>query len=54
MIEDHVVKAVTDISNARIKKNFPLLDKHFDEAEVRVICEAMYDLYEKILEKEKK
>ena len=53
MIDDHIIKAVTTIANARRKKEYPLTgENHYDIADGRYFCEAMYDLSEKILEKE--
>ena len=54
MIDDFVVESVTRVSNARIKKLYPLLEKHFSTAEVKIVCEAMYEICKKILEKEEK
>jgi len=44
MIDEAVIKGVTEVANARMKKAYPLLDKHFCEYEVGVVCEAYCDL----------
>lgn len=51
MIDDILIKSVTQIANAKYRKEFPLCGENwFKEPEVRYICEAFYELALKILE----
>lgn len=49
-MDDVMIQGVRKIANARIRREYPLLDNHFSEADVRIICESLYDLSEKINE----
>ena len=49
MIGEAVIRGVTEISNARMRREYPLLDKHYCEEEVRIVCESYYDLSKLIL-----
>ena len=49
MTETIIVTAITEIANARMKNEYPLLDKHFGEYEVKIVCEAYEDLSRKIV-----
>ena len=46
---DAVIKGVTDIANDRMRKAYPLLDKHYCEEEVKIVCEAFYELSKKMM-----
>ena len=50
MIDEAIIKAVTEIANTRIRREYPLLDKHFGVYEVGVVCEAYDDLSKKMVE----
>lgn len=46
MITDTLVKGVTQIANALIKSDCPLLDNHFTEYDVRIVLESLEKLQE--------
>ncbi len=53
-IEPFIIECVTRVANARRKKNYPLMDNHFNTADVRLVCEVLYELSKKLLEDKKK
>ena len=45
MIDDAVIKGVTEIANARLKNDYTGYgEHHFAECEVKTVCEAFLEL----------
>lgn len=40
------VKNITEIANDKMKQDFPLLDRHYLESDIKYILEATYKWYE--------